>query len=286
MAFGFTFKGKGKFRKGKKGRKKALKSGSKPTVKAVRKMISRALDKRIEDKKLIVVKATVGTVAAITATSASTASQVDTGYYQQDLFAGSEFNTDPDQGDRIADEIMLKSIDFRMKLYSQSANSMLVNNCYRVMILKVKTPLPDSTFDISQVFDPDYIYDITDNSNNTLFVPSAYSPNSVRNINYLSSYEVVASKMVYQPAQTSDEQTDWQRYVNLFYRPKKPLKLTFDQSTGAFTNIGFRIVIFSAEGNDGASAPTGAAVPDGVTNVTGNSGAEFMWSVVVRYEDA
>jgi len=173
-----------------------------------------------------------------------------------------------------------------MKLFSQSANTMLVNNCYKVMIVKVKGADPDNTYDISQVFDADYIYQTTDNSNNTLFVPNAYSPNSVRNIDYLKTYEIVASKMVYQPAQTSDEQTDWQRYVNLYYRPKKPLKMTFDQTTGDFSNYSFRIIIFSAEGNDGASAPTGAAVPDGVTNVTGSSGAEFMWSAVWRYEDA
>jgi len=273
-------------RKNKKTNRRFKRRGpKKPKLyRVINKQIMKVLNSQRELKVYESASTSLGEFGLTDANGSSDASGVTNGYWSgSTIQAAADIGQGDDSDQRIGDQIHIKDQIVKIRFISQGVNTIDHDTHIKFMLVKVKLPLPESSFDITQMFDEDLRYrTLNPNHINITFM----TPWVRRNKDYLKSYKIIDQKMVKVPMETSTSAVGFSREVTLRFKPKKPVKLTFDEDTGALTNWGLRLLIFASEGNVGGAGTGTTAVQPAVSSIAANSGFYFSRWYTTHYYDS
>lgn len=262
----------------RRGAKKSLGKIAKRQVKSI---VRKEMARQIEDKQVQIADTTLNEFGCIDANGGTVATDVTNGYWSGDVFSGTDISGGVLGDQHVGDEIMIKKITLDLKLFSQGNNNLLTDNRVKLVLVKVKLPQPTSSFNVQQMYDEDLgLAALNPTMTNIFFL----TPGSLRNKSFFKSYKVLATRTFYWAGEDSSTITSMQRRVRLTYKPKKPVVQKFDPDTGALAETGYRLLCMVDDGNIGG-APTGSAVPSGITNSASNSGFYFFRTCRVDYYD-
>lgn len=250
---------------------------SKPARKQVRKIVDRALSANVEDKYLdVALQSNLQELALFD--GGVDASSCTSGYLTFSLFAGTQIPQGTGIADRIGNRIKLKRVEGMIRMQGQTEAANLFNHRIKMMLVRHKSTLPEQTFSASQILDPDLSLV---GMNPTFINVDFYTPDSLRNPDYLSQYQIMKTIQFNMPSETSTAATNKIKTFRYSYRFKKSDFQTFDDITGQCQRFQYRWLCVSDNGCSGSTSVGPTPVQS-----AGGSGLYVSFGHRIWYEDA